>query len=239
MNYRIIRTINGGHAIVDAEDYDKIAQHQWFTNSAGYAYRQGWDGKQGEGGKHWTIWMHREINQTPSHLFTDHINCKKNDNRKANLRTVNKCYNSTNRPKNRQFKTTSVYKGVSYHPSTRLWRARIAFSGWQDTTYHKTEQQAALDYNRMAKELFGEFAQINVLPGGIEPTEPHQKSSKYRGVGFHTKTGKWRAQIDVDGKTKTLGAFRSEDEAAIAYNEAAKRIRGERAVLNNVNLPCS
>lgn len=232
--YKIIPLENGGETLVDERDFDDLSKHRWFRSRLGYAHRQGWTN-----GEHWCIWMHREINQTPPHLFTDHINGNKLDNRRCNLRTANKAQNSTNRPKPHLQKASSFFKGVSFHPATNLWRARVSDNGFDRTTYHKTPEQAALDYNRMAKERFGDYAQLNVLPGGIEPTEPHQKSSKYRGVGFHTKTGKWRAQIDVDGKTKTLGAFRSEDEAAIAYNEAAKRIRGERAVLNNVNLPCS
>jgi hypothetical protein len=38
-------------------------------------------------------------------------------------------------------------------------------------------------------------------------------SSKYVGVHLHKLTGKWRSQIKVDGKVKSLGLFASQEEA--------------------------
>ena len=45
-----------------------------------------------------------------------------------------------------------------------------------------------------------------------------QSVSKYKGVNFNKKDRKWWAQIYVDGKTKLLGRFSNEDDAALAYN---------------------
>lgn len=47
--------------------------------------------------------------------------------------------------------------------------------------------------------------------------------SKYRGVHFNRKTGKWRAQIGRDGRTFSLGYFHSEEAAAEAYRKAKER----------------
>lgn len=231
---QLIHLVNGGSAIVDADDYETLNQFRWFKSSMGYAYRQGWHPGPRTSENHWQIFLHREINKTPDSAFTDHINGNKLDNRKSNLRTVNKAQNSTNRPKIRKEILTSNLKGVSYHKLTGLWRARISDGGVDKTTYHKTEQQAALDYNRMAVERFGEYAHLNQLPDGIVPTVPRQKTSKYRGVGFHKKSRKWRASMDIGGVTKILGSYNTEIEAAIAYNEAAKLHRGESAQLNKI-----
>ena len=46
-------------------------------------------------------------------------------------------------------------------------------------------------------------------------------SSKWRGVGWHKRYGRWVAYIKVDGKNKNLGYFTCEKEAALAYNYAA------------------
>jgi hypothetical protein len=57
-------------------------------------------------------------------------------------------------------------------------------------------------------------------------------SSKYKGVSFKKQTKKWTAQIRYDGRSKFIGTFDSETEAAKAYDEAAKQYHGEFAVLN-------
>lgn len=59
-------------------------------------------------------------------------------------------------------------------------------------------------------------------------------SSKYKGV-HKAKRGKpWVVNINIDGKTKYLGAYDSEEEAAEVYNEAAKLIQGENAYENKI-----
>lgn len=58
-------------------------------------------------------------------------------------------------------------------------------------------------------------------------------SSKFVGVGWRANRNKFRARI-FDGKEICIGHFTSEIEAALAYNEAAKRIHGEFANLNKV-----
>jgi hypothetical protein len=57
-------------------------------------------------------------------------------------------------------------------------------------------------------------------------------ASKYRGVCRDKKRGKWRAYIHEVLKPKHLGYFDSEEEAARAHDEAAKKCRGKSAILN-------
>jgi hypothetical protein len=57
-------------------------------------------------------------------------------------------------------------------------------------------------------------------------------SSKYLGVTWHKKANKWQAQIEVDGTKYHLGLFTVEEDAARAYNAAAKKYHGEYANLN-------
>jgi hypothetical protein len=66
------------------------------------------------------------------------------------------------------------------------------------------------------------------------PKNRKHKSSQYRGVSFSAKEKKWRAGIEVNGKAINLGNFDDEDDAALAYNQAAKKHFGDIAYQNKI-----
>lgn len=57
-------------------------------------------------------------------------------------------------------------------------------------------------------------------------------ASQYIGVGWYKKSNKWRAQITLNYKQIHLGHYSNEEQAAIEYNNAAKKYFGEFANLN-------
>lgn len=57
-------------------------------------------------------------------------------------------------------------------------------------------------------------------------------TSGYRGVVYHKRTKRWRANINAGGAGVHLGYFDSSADAARAYNAAALRFHGEFARLN-------
>jgi hypothetical protein len=59
-----------------------------------------------------------------------------------------------------------------------------------------------------------------------------KNTSQFKGVSFIKKTKLWRARIEVDKKQIFLGDFSTEEQAAKAYNVAAKKYFGELAYQN-------
>ena len=56
--------------------------------------------------------------------------------------------------------------------------------------------------------------------------------SKFKGVYWHSRAGKWAAQIHVNDHPEYLGVFSTEEAAACAYDVAAISRFGEFAKLN-------
>lgn len=68
----------------------------------------------------------------------------------------------------------------------------------------------------------------------ILPKSRRFGTSKYKGVSYTTSTKLWRAAIKIEGRTISIGYFKNEDQAAIAYNKVAERHFGKDTYLNLV-----
>ncbi len=146
-------------AIVDDDMFDHLNQWKWYFNQ-GYAVRavtlRNGTKRQGK------IFMHRIVNLTPDHLFTDHLNGNKLDNRKENLRVCTTAQNAMNSVKKRFNK--SGYKGVSKASHSEKWMAAFRKNGKQVYLgLFETKQMAAKTYDKAVKKHFGEFAKLNLV----------------------------------------------------------------------------
>lgn len=59
-----------------------------------------------------------------------------------------------------------------------------------------------------------------------------ETTSKYKGVSFDSRSGRWAAQIRFNSVDYKLGLFESEVDAAKEFDTAARKYHGEFARLN-------
>ena len=63
-------------------------------------------------------------------------------------------------------------------------------------------------------------------PGSAEKHKGKARRSKYVGVGWDKRNCKWSAAIKHEGKSYRQGRFSTEEEAARAFDDAARELRG-------------
>lgn len=148
---KIIPLTQGYEALIDDEDYVKLSAYSWHAlnhKERGYIYAAtNYKGK--------TLYLHNLIT---GWKIVDHKNHNTLDNRKENLRKSTHQQNCFNTRKHKDA-VHSKYKGVT---KQRRWRARIRHNyKLIHLGYFNTEEEAALAYNEKAKQLFGEFANLN------------------------------------------------------------------------------
>ena len=158
--FRRIALTQGKFAIVDPEDYERVAGYKWFAvryERGYYAQRAAKDSK----GRQRNVRMHRVILGEPKGKIIDHINHNGLDNRRANLRVVTRQQNTWNKRKQRG-NCSSQYKGVTWLKRMGKWQARIVCSGKSIFIgYFDDEIWAARAYDSKAAELYGDYAALN------------------------------------------------------------------------------
>lgn len=81
--------------------------------------------------------------------------------------------------------------------------------------------------NRMCNLRFATIKENNA-----NRASKQNSSSRYKGVSFDRSRGKWISSIQIYGKTKHIGRFDDEYEAAIAYDTESLKVYGVFARLN-------
>lgn len=141
--------------LIDEEDRELVEKINWRRTQHGYI-----DGYS----KGKRVFLHRYLvfGNERTNKVVDHVNYDVLDNRRTNLRVCSHQQNTANmRPK----RGTSKYKGVCWNKVRNGWQAQIMQNG--KVTFlgiHSNEDNAALVYNKKAKELWGEFAFLNTIP---------------------------------------------------------------------------
>lgn len=151
---KIIPLTRGRFAIVDDEDYNRIASFKWHYMNTGYAATTYDQGRK--------TYLHRFVIKAKDGEQVDHVNMDKLDCRKENLRTCSNQQNSANKTK--QVNNTSGYKGVTWDKTNKKWIAEIMVNKKSKKLgRYSSAEDAARAYNEAAKKYFGEFARTNFL----------------------------------------------------------------------------
>ena len=232
---------HGTHYIkLDDDDYDRVmATGKWgiYSSSRHNTFYVGTHTPTDKNGKRKTLRLHRfimkeELENAPKGMVVDHINGDGLDNRRENLRVCAQAENARNR--NVPPKGKVPYYGVGITPKSktkRYWVSICADKKHVHVGCYYTAEEAAVAYDKKAKELHGEFATLNFPDGPppdviqkiVEGQEEYQKikksrsqapkQSKQKGVYWNKQSQRWQPVIYINGKHKHLGSFKTEQEA--------------------------
>jgi hypothetical protein len=163
----------GRKAIIDIEDYDSVIAHRWhiyedksrkgrvrgpyaITNIYKRSERGDIIRKNGVAVQT-ALKMHKLLTGFSQ---TDHKNHDGLDNRRKNLRPGEGSRNPAN--KRTSLKSSSKYKGVSWHSRINKWQAEICVNyNRKFLGYYDYEDEAGRAYDTAAREYFGEYAFLN------------------------------------------------------------------------------
>ena len=152
---RTIPLTQGQSTIVDDADYEALSQHKWYANKV----RNTWYAARAIGSN--KVLMHREILRVPKGMETDHKNHDGLDNRRQNLSICTTAQNQQNMKYSGNKNKTSRFKGVYFQAGK--WAVQIKHQG---TIYplgrFAIEEDAARAYDKKARELWGDFAYLNL-----------------------------------------------------------------------------
>lgn len=150
---KTVKLTKGYSAVVDDIDFDRVNALKWYATI----------------GRSGNVYAVRKTAQSyiSMHCFilgiekgADHRDGDGLNNQRSNLRRASSLQNNRNRRKRKS--GSSRFKGVSWHKQDRLWRVRIKVRGKEILIgLFEDEILAALQYDKVARKLFGRFAHLN------------------------------------------------------------------------------
>jgi hypothetical protein len=242
---REILLTQGYVTVVDDEDYEALSAFEWraFINKDAttvYAKRSV---------KVAGVWrdlaMQNVILPPPPGFVNDHKDGDGLNNRRGNLRPATLQQNARNKGPARSNK--AGFRGVA--PCKDRWRAAFYLDGKPvHLGMFRAPEDAARAYDFAAALHYGEFARPN-FPDMFGPPpmpiprrqrgvnapkvhNPRLSATGFKGVEFDAGRGRYRATIQANRTKYRLGRFLSAEEAALAYDAAARRLHGANAILN-------
>ena len=146
-----VAACDGRHILVSDRDWHNFSRQSWYIDNYGYAAN-------GNRKK-----MHKLLVECDDKTkVIHHINSNTLDNRRENLAAVSRTVNA--HQKKKKTNATSKYFGVCFLNALKKWEVKVHKDGQK---YYlgrfENEKDAAKAYNEKAKELFGQFANLNII----------------------------------------------------------------------------
>lgn len=160
--------------------------------------------------------------------------------------------------KGKEAKGGSRFKGVYVDKAVASkWKASIRLEHKEvHLGYYENEEDAARAYDKASICAKGypknlplnaydetELAAVRAHAGDVEklraamgigrPAKNARRGNAHRGVCLEKKTGKWRAEIQINGRKESLGYHADERDAVAAYDRAAIVVRGASGARTN------
>lgn len=155
----------GKVALVDDEDYDRlVAMGKWRAIKGYQTYYAIKNSPRIKGEKRTTYYMHRVIMDCyDSKKEIDHCDFDGLNNQKSNIRIATRSDNKSNTRVRKD--NVSGYTGVYPTRNKKKYVAEIKNRlGRKYLGVFEKAEDAALAYNRVAAEMYGEFACLNKIP---------------------------------------------------------------------------
>jgi hypothetical protein len=202
--------------IIDDDVYHDIIKYSWNMSPDGYAkgYVEGI-----------RCSMHRYIMRElleknddddgeEDDNIIDHIDNNRLNNCKNNLRIASHSLNSHNK------KSINEYKGVILKENG-TYGAEITKDGkrFYNGSYD-TKIDAARAYDKKATELYGSDARLNLPDEDNSGFQLNVRIFSTKYIGYYKDCNKYRTYIIVNKIKYYLGLYDTEEEAALAYNNA-------------------
>ena len=138
--------------LFDLNDYESIKNYCWYETNNNYIATRNPETRKIQLLHHLVLGFHDEE--------IDHINRKKNDNRKQNLRLVTRQQNCVN--KSIQSNNTSGIVGVYWDKAKNKWVGSLTFDGRKYFKRFGTKEEA-IEYRKLLEiTYFGEYAPVDL-----------------------------------------------------------------------------
>ena len=154
---KYINLTQGKKTIVDDDDYQELIKYKWYASWDRDRFRA--RRNKYNNGKQTGILMARYIMNCPNNLCVDHINNDSLDNRKSNLRIVNRFQNQQNSKK--QCNNLLGHKNIYFEKSSNKYV--VQFMSNKVRFYvgrFKSLHQAIIARNTEVKRINNEFARL-------------------------------------------------------------------------------